>query len=459
MTDLIQRAAELRAAQRMEEALETITQAAKLHPEDPRAAFGLAQISFESWRPAAALFAHTRTLVPGNLDIIRNHALAMAAEGDGGEAQRLLEDTLKAVPGWADGHRILAVQRITAGDDGEFDRSYATAVKAEPQNAALWMGWFQLHAQRKDWDRAATVLCDALDQNPGNRAFELAKLYLASESGLARDNAALFDAVADLADLGIDLCRVRHHLRGGDAQRAIAIAERHTNGPAARMFWPYLSLCWRLLDDPRAGWLDGAPIFANAIDLDFSAAELAELAEVLRSLHRLKAPYPDQSVRGGTQTDRQLFFHPDPAIQSARRKVAEAVRNYVEALPAVDASLPLLGPPRDQPMLFEGSWSVRLVGAGYHAAHTHVMGWISSALYIVVPEPAAAGAAPAGHLALGAPPPELELGLPAYQHIEPQPGRLALFPSTLWHGTEPFAAGERMTIAFDIRIPQRPSAF
>ena len=74
-------------------------------------------------------------------------------------AQRLLEDTLKAAPGWVDGHRILAVQRITGGDEAGFDRSYAAAVKSEPQNAALWMGWFQLHAQRKDWDRNA-VLAD-----------------------------------------------------------------------------------------------------------------------------------------------------------------------------------------------------------------------------------------------------------------------------------------------------------
>ncbi|WP_373475225.1 putative 2OG-Fe(II) oxygenase [Sphingorhabdus sp.] len=33
------------------------------------------------------------------------------------------------------------------------------------------------------------------------------------------------------------------------------------------------------------------------------------------------------------------------------------------------------------------------------------------------------------------------------------PGRLVLFPSTMWHSTIPFAAGERLTIAFEIRRP------
>lgn len=459
MTDLVQRAATLRDAQHMEEALDTIRKAATLNPDDPRAAFGLAQISFECWQPAADLFAKARQLVPANADVIRNHALALAAEGENGSAQLLLEQTLAVAPGWVEGHRILAVQHITAGDGANFDRSFVIAAEAEPQNVALYMAWFQLHAQRKDWKRAANVLNAAQARLSGNRTLELAALYLASESGDARNDPTLFDAVADLADPGIDLCRVRHHLRAGDPNRAMAIAERHVTGPTARMFWPYLALCWRLLEDPRAAWLDGAPIFATALDLEFSPSELRELAEVLRGLHRLKAPYPDQSVRGGTQTDRQLFFHPHPAIQNARQKVTEAVRHYISALPPSDTSHPLLSPPRDQNVLFEGSWSVRLAGAGHHAAHTHVMGWISSALYIVVPEPAAAGPSPSGYLALGAPPPELELGLPAYQHIEPQPGRLALFPSTLWHGTEPFAAGERMTIAFDIRIPQITKAF
>ena len=34
--------------------------------------------------------------------------------------------------------------------------------------------------------------------------------------------------------------------------------------------------------------------------------------------------------------------------------------------------------------------------------------------------------------------------------IEPAAGHLALFPSTLYHGTTAFSAGERMTVAFDV---------
>jgi len=50
-------------------------------------------------------------------------------------------------------------------------------------------------------------------------------------------------------------------------------------------------------------------------------------------------------------------------------------------------------------------------------------------------------------------PPSQGLDLPPLRQIEPQPGRLALFGSTLWHATAPFAAGERLTFAFDVARP------
>jgi hypothetical protein len=144
-----------------------------------------------------------------------------------------------------------------------------------------------------------------------------------------------------------------------------------------------------------------------------------------------------------------LFFNPDPAIQSARMKITAAVRDYIDALPTPDPTHPLLTPRRDQ-ILFEGSWSVRLKDKGFHASHTHVMGWISSAFYVALPELPA----PSGWLALGTPPPELGLDLQAYATVEPKPGRLVLFPSTMWHSTFPFEAGERLTIAFDVAFPR-----
>ena len=105
---------------------------------------------------------------------------------------------------------------------------------------------------------------------------------------------------------------------------------------------------------------------------------------------------------------------------------------------------------RRAPIRFAGSWSVRLTGEGFHVNHVHPAGWISSAFYVALPEAAMGGDGPC-RLALdrrGAA--ELGLDLPPIRLIEPKPGRLVLFPSTMWHGTRPFATGERLTVAFDV---------
>lgn len=418
-------------------------------PGDPQSAFLLAQIALETGRPAADLFAHAAALSPNNPDIIRNHSNALATEGDLAAATALLESTLMANPAWLDGHRLLGNLRVTAGE-ADASRSFAEAVERDPANLSLRLAWFQALSVARQWGAARAVVDEAVAKFGDKPALRSAKVYLASESGEGSDNPTLFDSVADIADPGLDIARIRHALRRGDPLRAKGLAEAHIGTSNAAIFWPYLSIIWRLLDDPRAGWLDGNPPPIRTFDLAFTTQELGDLSATLNRLHTATAPYPEQSVRGGTQTNGQLFFHRDPAIQKARAKVTAAIADYIAGLPPPDPAHPLLAPPRDQPVLFEGSWSVRLAAQGFHSRHTHTRGWISSALYVALPK---LDTPPAGWIEFGAPPPELGLDLSADTQVEPKPGRLVLFPSTLWHGTVPFDDGERLTIAFDVRVP------
>jgi uncharacterized protein (TIGR02466 family) len=109
--------------------------------------------------------------------------------------------------------------------------------------------------------------------------------------------------------------------------------------------------------------------------------------------------------------------------------------------------------PRDRRIRFSGSWSVLLRGGGHHANHVHPQGWISSALYIRVPELAQDDPEHAGWLTIGEPQAELGLHLSPLREIEPKRGQLVLFPSYMWHGTRPFTEGERMSVAFDVQRP------
>ncbi len=443
----------LRMEQRLEEADTVFTAASAAGFANPALLQGLAQTRYELGHDAAALFAAAGKAAPGNMEIARNHALALISEGRSDEARILLDRALERQPGWLDGHKALATLRWTQGDHAGFADSYAAACKAEPGNAALWLAWFGALSQARDWDRALTVL-DCAERSLGKiPALIVSRLLVAVESG---DDAAANDQLAATAGLRGDvtsLCRIRHALRRGDPERAAAEALPLVSTPSAMLYWPYLSLCWRLLGDGRAEWLDQPGTLIQSLEIGWSANDLAELATLLRRLHTARAPYIDQSVRGGTQTDRSVLLRREPVLQRVRSSLLEMVRDYVDRLPPEDPHHPLLSAPRGQ-LLIEGSWSVRLEGQGYNVPHTHAMGWLSTAFYVALPDQQQLGAPPAGHIAFGIPPVELGLDLPAYRTIRPVPGRLAIFPSTMWHGTEPFDRGERLVIAFDIRRPR-----
>jgi hypothetical protein len=423
-------------------------------PSDFELALRHAQTCFAAGLPAAHLFRQLRQRSPDHLGVTRLTAIALAAEGERASADELLAQTLATHPDWLDGHKTLATMRWTSGQQADFARSYNEACAVQPRNLALRLAWFYAVATLRDWATATRILDDGEKIIGDAKPFTLARLYVACESAAHEQAELLLAQTESVLDAGLDICRIRYFLRTRQLMKAEEVAQRLSQSSAARLAWPYLSLIWRLRGDARADWLDGAPPYIKSYDLDFSSAELDELATLLRQLHTASAPYIEQSVRGGTQTDRPLFFRHEPIIQTTKRKIVEAVSAYVAALPAPDAAHPLLGVARE-PITFEGSWSVRLQAQGFHVSHTHPMGWISSAFYVALPGAAQLGAAPAGWISFGTPPAELGLEMAPMLQLEPRPGRLVLFPSTMWHSTVPFNDGERLVAAFDVRLPGR----
>ncbi len=442
-----ERARAARAVQDMAGADRAIAEAARLAPTDPLTAFLRAQSAYELGHPAATLFAEAVRLWPENPDALRNHALALASEGQLAEAEAVLVRALAARPDWLDGQRVLASLRFSHGDAETYDAGFAEAVRSQPRHQGLWLGWFTLRAQQRDWPAARRILDAAAAQLGETRPLAVARAFLASESGNLAEAQTRLAALTGADDEFLVLCRIRTALRAGNAAAARDLALPLTATRLAGQVWPYLSTAWRMLGDPRAAWLDGDPVLHGILDPGLSTTELAELAALLRRLHTASLPYAEQSVRHGTQTDRSILLRHEPLLGTVRARLMEALRDFVSTLPPPDPRHPLLGKPRGG-LQISGSWSVRLGAGGFNVTHSHPVGWLSAVLYVALPDDP--GPAPAGALQLGAPPSELGIALPPYAVIPPRVGQLVVFPSILWHGTHPFAAGERLNIAFDV---------
>jgi len=439
-----------RAVDRHGEALESFEAAAALAPADAGIAHGLARTALEAGLPAEQLFERARELAPRDGQVIAGLVAARLASGHGAEAERELAAVVARSPGWIDGHVQLAQLRSIVGMTGRTAESIEDALDRAPRSAELWLALFDLHIKSEAFADLDAAIAKARKQGVSESLLDRYAAVAAAELGRTAEADRLFGRWNDGSER---IWRIRHLLRSGRADEALPLIDAEQAGERASEAWPYASIAWRLTDDARSQWLEGKEL-VRAFDLAPVLPPLDELADCLRAIHVAKCAFIDQSVRGGTQTDGPLFSRVAPEIRQLRGAIVSAVEQYLAGLPPIVPGHPLLGPRRDRPVRFAGSWSVRLRDAGYHVSHVHPQGWISSAFYVALPGANDCGEPHAGWLSLGAPPPGLVPSTLKARFIEPRAGRLVLFPSWMWHGTVPFAAGERLTVAFDVAPPR-----
>ncbi|QNE32281.1 tetratricopeptide repeat protein [Sphingomonas sp. NBWT7] len=444
------RASLLRDLNRLDEAAATFDAVLAQEPARATALVGRARVALERGEPDAA-DRYRRGLAgnPDNLELQLGLAQALEADGDE-EAIDLLAGALAQRPAWIEGHEQLARMQSEAGRPAAIVTAYQAALHQLPDHLPLHLSYWHTLMRAQRFTEAAAAIAAAPPSVMQTPHAGLIRAMCTSEAGDVSTADRLFAGLT--ADDEVRIARGRHALRAGRPAEAAQLLETVTAvQPDNVTAWAHLSLAWRLLDHPRTGWLCGQAGLWGTADLPLSSAELDDLAVLLRALHRTRAHPIGQSLRGGTQTRGRLLARQEPPLRHLRDLLHAAVTAHMDALPPADPTHPLLRH-RDNAVALAGSWSVRLADSGFHVSHIHPHGVLSSACYIALPDGVANSATHDGWLELGAPPAELGLDLPPLAVVKPQPGRLALFPSYFFHGTRPFAAGERLTVAFDVTV-------
>ncbi|HVY85544.1 MAG TPA: putative 2OG-Fe(II) oxygenase [Caulobacterales bacterium] len=389
-------------------------------------------------------------------DIAVRLARALYAHARKHDAKNMLDLAVRTWPDNVDLYVERARLQHWDGDPDEGASAIEAAVRARPYDMRLRLACADVLRRSGAAERALEVLREGLRFSP-----ESAEL-LTSVGVVLDDEDRIGEALEALraaAKAQPESFVARQNL-ASVLLRAGAPDEAHAILNALRLARPldqstigYEALALRMLGDPRYGELYDYTRLVRAYDIQApagfaSADEFNQaLAERLRALH-ISTRHPlNQSLRGGTQTDRSLPLS-DPLIGAffdfARQSVEAYAGNLDEASShPVDA--------RKAPAhRVAGSWSVRLAAGGFHINHVHPAGWLSSAYYVEVPPDVADEAAQAGWLKFGEPASATPGCTPDFA-VQPKVGRLVLFPSYMWHGTVPFAAGaERLTIAFDV---------
>ncbi len=448
----------LKAQGRREEALAVYLRGVEADPASGVAEHNAASTLADLRRDDEALAATGRALAKG-LDaaetwLVRAHALQGLDRHD--EAQAAYREALRRDPRLA--VAVCDLARLTwmrTGDRAAAEAVYDRALAAGATHPSLHVDRARLLDHAGDKPAALAALAPAL-RDPGDALARVAASQIAThlDPDLAAHHAEAAMAAAP-GDPRMGLMLAEARLSQGRAVEAEALAAaRLADTPFDQHALAVRATAWRMLGDPRLRELYDYDAFVGAYTLEAPApwpdlpAYLADLAAALKRLHGLSAHPVGQSLRRGTQTGVNLQRSEEPAVRAFFGAIDAPVR----------AHMARLGKGRDpvrsrarRDYCVAGIWSVRLQPGGRHVDHVHPEGWLSSAFYVELP-PAVEAGGREGWLKFGEPGlPHGSAPLPPERWVKPEPGRLVLFPSCMWHGTEPFGGdAPRLTLAFDL---------
>lgn len=460
--DHAQTARTLKAAGHWEAALEAYRLNVLAHPQSAIAEHNLAALLGDLSRFGESADAARRAIAKGGNAPETWLVLARALQGIFAldEAETAYEAALARRTDYLDAHQDLAQLRwMRSGDLAQAAVALDKAIADEGPNAvALVIMRGRLDIASGDAPRAAKRLEDRLRHAPADPALRLATAQASAAAGNAQahlDHAV--EALKLAPSSALAAKSTAEALLGlGRTQEAGALCQRilaqHSRDQGVRAL---LLTAQRLLGEKAPNEACEEDGLVRQIEIPTPTgwpsreAWMTALAHALRQRHGWKMHPPGQSLRGGSQTQEDLSRSTHPAIAGLFAGIRLVVARYIAELGPGEDPTRQHAPLHPEDWRFTGAWSVLLRPGGHHIDHVHPEGWLSSAFHVETPP--ATERDKQGWLAFGRPGCATTPTLGPCRYVKPIAGHLVLFPSYLWHGTEPFEGTDtRLTVAFDI---------
>lgn len=369
-------------------------------------------------------------------------------------AEASYREALRRRPDYYEAHRDIA--QLIWMRTGDPDQAIAPLNQAGPSMGLAAVRAMVLEKIGRP-EEGYALLKQAAAQSPQDLRLQQALANAASEAG---DFAVALPAVDRLVAVAADHPSIVETacmawLGAGRAADALALARRRLAAdPIDQIAIGMAATAARITGDAEYERFYDYEAFVRPKGIETpkgwktTEAFLADLTQTLIRLHKLKAHPFENSLRGGSQTSRDLRSYPDPTIAAFFAAIDGPIRAYMARVGQGDDPLRVRN---TGDYAIRGAWSVRLRPGGHHVDHIHPQGWLSSAFYVETPGEALDRDSREGWIKFGQPRFRTQPPLEPAHFVRPVPGTLCLFPSYMWHGTVPFTTDEsRMTIAFDV---------
>ena len=411
---------------RIADATASYRQALALQPDLVPAHHGLGRLhqATGDLDQAVLCFRQATAIQPGEAVLHKDLGDALKAQFRREEAAASYRRALEIAPRSAGIWKDLGIVERQLGRLEESLGCFERAVAIDPGDAQTFNQIGMVHHMRGDTAAAAEAYRRAVAQRPD---------YTTAWSNLTRALIGRGEAAPALEAAEATL-RLDPRKCSALADKAAALNELGRDGEL-RALYDYERLVQVSRLAPPPGYAD-------------QEAFNAKLAEAIAAHPTLRAEPEGKATRGGRQTG-ELFDGAVP-FESLKDQLGDAVQAYLASLPD-DAGHPFTA---YKPVSLRiTGWAVMLESQGFQIPHIHAESWVSGVYYVSVPPGLGQGADDkAGWLEFGRFEESFPLQASRHTHaVQPQPGRLVLFPAFFWHGTIPFEAeAPRICIAFDV---------
>jgi tetratricopeptide (TPR) repeat protein len=452
-----------------------------------RTALGRLLIELKRWDDAVPVYQQLLQSDPHNTQVRFEHSSVQLGLGNNEEAESNFDALINEGNDLAEIRFMRGRARLELGQISDGLKDLRNAHSREPNNdslkalaSTLWM--------RGETDAFETVLGQALNNPvlvvaaadmlrqsgkperaiaaidaaresqpyPIEASAVLTQAYLDLDDAVAAEKTARVSLTQDPDNPGIKVRLISALLMQGKADAALElIIPMRRSEPNAQHWIAYEATALRLLGDQQYDELVDLDRFVRPYALPvpngFDSIDAFNRAflQALDRWYQYEHHPLYQSLRDGSQTSRNLTSIDDPVIGAYIEALDTPIRDYMRFVGASDAH-PLTARNTGEYRI-AGSWSVRLHGGGRHVNHVHPEGWISSAYYVAVPDEVQDKSGKAGWIKFGEPPFRSTPPTPPEKWVQPSAGMLVLFPSFLWHGTEPINDDSvRVTAPFDV---------
>jgi tetratricopeptide (TPR) repeat protein len=451
----------LAATEQFDDAQQAFTKAIKIEPNNYLPHYRLGRLhvykgnSAKATESLGASLDINQQLMPAQEALILNSIYS----GEHQTTADLIEASLRIAP---NNESILAIATDWAIENKQ-DNPYHYYDKGwqNRPTANLFKDFINSLILSSDSSRAEILMADYEASIGKDLAWESAKLKILETQGHYEEMISLIKSSPRRSKHQMYNC-LAHFALGHYGTSYDCAQKLHHSQPSNQYYLALLTTALRCLGDKRYDQLaDYNKLILQAnLDTQFENSPRfrdfkTDLIAHLNQLHVTRRAPLQQSVRGGTQTPGNLFAQSkSPLIHSLKHSIADVSQPFFSRLKSagLNESHPIITAFPDTPY-FHASWSIRTAEGGFHKSHIHSKGWYSSACYIDVPE-VINDESDAGYLVLGKPPFKTKDELEPDYSIKPKAGSLILFPSYVWHATQPYQGkGNRLVVAFDVGAP------